>query len=404
LQKTLAFKDIDVFDGIRMERQKTVLVDGATISAVASDGKVPEGSEIVDGSGKTLLPGLFDSHVHIEGEASLAQSLVFGVTTVLDMFCERKTAVEMRRFSSDASRQIADLRSAVTLVTAPGGHGTEYGVVIPTISGPEEADSFVDQRLSEGSDYIKIVYDDGASYGRPFPTIDKRTMAAVVKAAHSRGKLAVVHSLSLAFAADSLESGADGLVHLFIDRVPDARFESLFLDRRRFVIPTLTVLESVCGVPGGEALLSETDFGEYLSEDSAKTLSSLPRKPREVSPSYSVPKETVRVLRRLGVPILAGSDAPNPGTTYGASLHRELYLLVQAGLTPEEALASATSVPAKVFGLPDRGRIAPGLRADLLMVRGDPSDRIENTRDIAGIWRLGSRVERKPSHKADPSV
>ena len=105
--------------------------------------------------------------------------------------------------------------------------------------------------------------------------------------------------------------------------------------------------------------------------------------------------DSVRGLRAAGVTILAGTDVPNPGTAQGASLHGEMELLVEAGLTPAEALRAATSAPAEVFGLKDRGRIAPGLRADLVLVEGDPSLDIRATRAIVGIWKAGSAVERR---------
>ena len=86
------------------------------------------------------------------------------------------------------------------------------------------------------------------------------------------------------------------------------------------------------------------------------------------------------------------SAAPNPGTAHGASVHRELELLVRAGLSPVEALHAATAAPADAFGLDDRGRIAPGMKADL--VRGDATRDVLATRDLAGIWKDGVRVER----------
>ena len=102
----------------------------------------------------------------------------------------------------------------------------------------------------------------------------------------------------------------------------------------------------------------------------------------------------VRQMRRAGVPILAGTDSPAPGSSNGASLHQELELLVKAVLSPTEALAAATSVPARIFGLKDRGRIAPGLRADLLLVRGDPTRDITATRDIVAVWKAGVAMTR----------
>ena len=99
-------------------------------------------------------------------------------------------------------------------------------------------------------------------------------------------------------------------------------------------------------------------------------------------------------MKKAHVPILAGTDADNPTTSHGASIHRELELLVHSGLTPQEALAAATSVPASAFHLEDRGVIAPGKRADLLLVKGDPTRDIRATRDIVSVWKLGVENDR----------
>jgi imidazolonepropionase-like amidohydrolase len=115
---------------------------------------------------------------------------------------------------------------------------------------------------------------------------------------------------------------------------------------------------------------------------------------------FSYALESARRLHEAGVALLAGTDANNaPGracpVVHGAALHRELELLVAAGLSPAAALAAATSAPADRFGLSDRGRIAPGLRADLLLVAGDPASDITATRAIRGIWRRGVRFDRE---------
>jgi imidazolonepropionase-like amidohydrolase len=97
---------------------------------------------------------------------------------------------------------------------------------------------------------------------------------------------------------------------------------------------------------------------------------------------------------RSGVPLLAGTDAPSPGATYGASAHGELELLVGAGLTPVQALTAATSAAAKAFRLSDRGRVERGRRGDLVLVEGDPTRDVLATRRIVGVWKKGVRVER----------
>ncbi|HEX9136960.1 MAG TPA: amidohydrolase family protein, partial [Nitrospirota bacterium] len=100
-------------------------------------------------------------------------------------------------------------------------------------------------------------------------------------------------------------------------------------------------------------------------------------------------------LAAAHVRILAGTDAGNPGTAPGISMHGELEYLVKAGLIAKQALAAATSVPASTFHLTDRGRIASGLRADLVLVNDDPTAEITATRDIVEVWKEGTSVDRQ---------
>jgi imidazolonepropionase-like amidohydrolase len=99
--------------------------------------------------------------------------------------------------------------------------------------------------------------------------------------------------------------------------------------------------------------------------------------------------EALRQLIAAKVVVLAGTDAPAPGTTYGASVHGEMELLVKGGMSPVQALAAATSATARTFRLSDRGVIKPGKRADLLLVQGDPTKNILDTRNIVAVWKRG---------------
>ncbi len=289
----------------------------------------------------------------------------------------------------------ADLFSAGTLVTAPGGHGTEYGVPIPTITGPEQADAFVAARVAEGSDYIKIVYDDGSELGLPWKSIDAATLAAVIRAAKAQKKQAVVHILAREFARAAIAAGADGLVHLFVDKPVDEALVREAARRGVFVVPTLTVLESTNrNNQGNAALADDPELAPYLTPEDRRALRSSFPGPTAPADALSIPRDTVKALKAAGVRILVGTDSGNPGTSHGASVHRELALLVAAGLTPEEALAAATAVSADAFGLSDRGRIVPGRRADLVLVDGDPTTDILATRKIAGVWKQGHAVDR----------
>ncbi len=393
--QSLLFRNVRVFDGTRATPAQDVLIENGRITQVARSITAPTGATVIDGVGKTLLPGLIDAHTHV-WPGTLESALAFGVTTELDMFSDpaaARTAREQQAAGTATGR--ADMYSAGTLVTAPGGHGTEYGMQIPTIASPEAAQQFVDARIAEGSDYIKIVYDNGGTYGMTVPTISKETLRAVIAAAHARQRLAIVHIGDLAGARDAVAMGADGLVHLFVDQAPDVGFAAFVAQHRAFVIPTLTVLKSISGVPGGAGVLNDPLMAPYLSRTDVTMLGqAFPRRPNGPATSYAAAVETVRGLRRAGVTILAGTDAANPGTAHGASMHGELALLVEAGLTPTEALAAATSVPARTFRLADRGRIADGLRADLVLVDGDPTADITATRAIVGIWKAGVRFDR----------
>jgi imidazolonepropionase-like amidohydrolase len=397
----LVIRDVRVFDGERVLERASVLVRDGKIVSVAKNIEAPAGARVIDGAGKTLLPGLFDAHTHVIAPDALKQALVFGVTTELDMFTSQAQAAQIKKDQAAGKLlDYADLRSAGTLATAPGGHGTEYGLKIPTIASPEEAQAFVDARIAEGSDYIKIIYDDGSAYGLKFPTVSQATLAALIAAAHQRGRLAVVHISTLPDARTAIEAGADGLAHVFADQPPDPEFARLVAAHHAFVIPTLSVLHSVCGTAAGVALARDQRLAPYLPQAEIGNLEAVPSFRVASKAGCAAIGETVRRLKAAGVPLLAGTDAPNAGTVHGVSLHGELELLVEAGLTPLEALSAATSVPADRFRLPDRGRIAPGKRADLLLVNGDPSTDIKATRDIVAVWKAGVPVDREAQRVA----
>lgn len=390
---TFAVTNARIFDGTTSTSRGTIVVRNGRIVAAGPDVQVPKGAQVVDAAGGTLLPGFIDSHAHVFGNA-LERALVFGVTTELDMFMMPGLARQLREEQAKpgGAPGRADLFSAGVLATSPGGHGTQYGMPIATLARPEEAEAWVDARIAEGSDYIKIVREDFSAYGGERATLDHATIAAIVQAAHRRGKLAVVHVSTAADARAVLAAGADGLVHLFSDRLPDTDFARIAAERKAFVVPTLTVLSSSNGVPGGKPLVEDPRIRGYLLPDETANLQRAFQ--ARTAGGMPVAFETVRRLKAAGVPILAGTDAFNPGTSHGAAMHRELELLVEAGLSPAEALAAATSAPARAFRLEDRGRIAPGLRADLVLVAGDPTRDITATRNIVRIWKGGVPVER----------
>src|SRR5215475_8909061 len=179
-----AIRDVRLFDGVQTSEHRTVFVEKGKIVRIGNNSmKLEAATATINGTGMTLLPGLIDSHVHIGTPVrdALRDALTFGVTTELDMFTDADRLKEIKAIAAEDPPDVADIRSAGIGATVPGGHPTEMGgPQIPTISEPGEAQAFVDARIAEGSDYIKIIHDDGKTYGFTIPTISKETMAAVI--------------------------------------------------------------------------------------------------------------------------------------------------------------------------------------------------------------------------------
>ncbi len=391
---------VRVFDGVTTFQDTHVAVVGGVIRAVGGEVGAWSRLPVVDGRGATLLPGLIEAHAHPENAEDLREALRFGVTTVLDMATTRVSERELFAVRSAAAvaTDVADLRSAGFPATAPGGHGTEYSQTFPTIASVSEATAFVAARREQGSDYLKIMLNGFRSSTLGVQNLDGPRVTALVKAAHAAGLLAVAHVETLADVELAVSSGVDGLAHVWRIGGADATIVHRVAEHKVFVIPTLGVSDGM--LPGGrESLLNDPRFIGFLS-DGAKEHLTQPFVPKVMSVSvlrsnFDDQVAAVRSLHQAEVSLLAGTDAsPGNATVHGVSLHRELQLLSQSGLKPSEALSAATANTAAAFRLSDRGRLLPGRRADMLLVRGDPTSDLLALRDIAEVWKRGVRVER----------
>jgi len=263
---------------------------------------------------------------------------------------------------------------------------------LPTVNTPQQARRFVTKQAASGADYIKVFIEDGSTIGYPgLPVINQPTLLTAISTAHELGKLVIAHATTADGARRAIASGVDGLAHLFLD-APTPGLIDAIVASGVFVVPTLVTLSTAFGM-GAAALAADPRVRNRLSpvwlESLTRSMDSYPQG------NLQVAFASVAALHDAGVDLLAGSDVSDPlpmlgGLAHGASLHHELQLLVQAGLTPVAALRAATSVPARRFSLTDRGRIAPGMRADLLLVDGDPATNIDDTLSTRAIWRRGA--------------
>lgn len=345
----------------------SVAVDGGVIVDRAC------GAEF-DGRGGYLLPGLIDTHVHVDHPDHLAAGLRWGVTTMLDMGTPRWDALRALRDNDDDTR--ADLRGVSSPACAPRGTAVRKMryPASTAVRGPGDAARWIAERLDQDPDYIKIVLEEELPF-RPKP-LSPDTVAALVAHAHRAGKEVVVHAASSRAYTVALDAGADVITHAPIRDTVSADLARRVAASGTAVSPTLVMMRAVLS-----AL-------------------KLPFTPRSLNFAHTV--ASTRALHRAGATIVLGTDANADDTAparvaHGASAHDELALLVDAGLSPSEALSAATSRAAAVFGLDDRGSIATGKRADLLLVARDPTGDITATRDIIGVWKRGVAAPAPPT-------
>jgi len=337
----LAVVGAAVFDGAGgpPARDRTVVAAGGVITRVGPAAAVdpPAGAVVVDGAGGTLLPGFVDAHVHLDFYPP-AQVLAGGVTTVRDLGWPAERLAALAAAAAAPGAASPRLLTAGQIVTVPGGYPTRAAWAPPgtarPVDGPAEAEAAVAELAEAGAAVIKVALDD-----RVGPTLPAPVLAALVRAAGEGGLGVTAHVGTAAEAAKALAAGVGELAHWPFDPrpLPDALVDAL--------------AESVVAVP---------------------TL--------HIDPSPARRAGVRRFVARGGR-VVYGTDLGNQGPPPAVDTE-ELRLLVEAGLHPGQALAAATSLAAAHLGLAGTGRVAPGQRADLLVVDGDP------LADLAALSRV----------------
>jgi imidazolonepropionase-like amidohydrolase len=398
-----------------------VVIDGDRILAVgpADATAIPADARHIDVRGKWLLPGLIDAHVHFFQSggaytrpdilnlrtirpydqevaalraavpATLARTLASGITTVVDVggpywtFAVREIAAR-----TPAAPRVAVTGPLLTTYLPP-----EIAVADPPmvrIAAPEQARAEVRRLVAQRPDLIKIWFVRAG--------VDISPQVAWVRAAidetHAAGVRIAVHATELRVARAVVEAGADVLVHGVDEFVVDAPFVFQLQAQGVVYTPTLAVVEGYARALGlaFRPTAMESRAGDPAAIESLLQLAQLPARGLRATPVPPIDPESAANLRRLrdgGVIITAGSDAGNIGTLHGPGLHRELELMVQAGLTPMEVLVAATGNGAALLRNDQIGTVAAGKIADLLLLDADPLADIRNTTRIWRVVRAG---------------
>jgi imidazolonepropionase-like amidohydrolase len=404
----LILEHVRYFDGKKLAETPELHIRNGRITSlrpVQTSGPVRRMSV----QGKYVIPGLADAHVHISGSPAfpfvfvqpllnLNSSLLCGVTTNVDLFSPEAQMSVLRDAAAASAARYSRVLTAGPILTAPGGHGTEYGVPTRTITSVDEARRFTEEVIASGADLLKVCYE---AETHPEHSLTEEMVRMIVKTAHGKGEKVVVHINSAREALDCIRAGVDGLAHIPVDALTDADIATI-KKSGAFVIPTMVVYTSIFDGHTTDymtdSLLWRTAQPDYLEKFGREATRPIPlpesyfsRFLKEHPPAF---RENLRKLIAAGVPILAGTDAGNYAVFYGYSLLRELEQYCAAGMTPAAALHSASGALTLLFPELRTGRIAPEYEADLVVLNSNPLENIAAVRDIAFVLHKGERAQK----------
>ena len=394
----------------------SVVVSGGRIAAVGTNLAIPADLRVIDGAGKTLIPGLFDLHTHLPyapvsgfsgGWAKhLAAYLYCGVTSVVDFGSYPEMFAPMRRLINEGAVRGPRIHFAAR-IAPPYGHGLEGGrgdYFTAAVLEPRDAKPAIDALLASKPDAVKI-FTDGWRYGYapPMASMTREAIAAVVEQAHLHGLEVLTHTVTVQGAKDAAAAGVDVIAHGVGDGPIDAELVELLRGNNVTYAPTLAVYQ-----PKGRDILDPLLAATL--EPAARQRMNPPLEPPNDSsslvgdyPDPGTPRakrwralvENNRALAEADVTFGVGTDAGVTNAWHGWATLRELRLLVHGGLTPLEALTAATGQSAAALGVDgERGRIEPGKAADFVLIDGDPHREIADVAKIERVFLGGEEVDR----------
>jgi enamidase len=386
-----------------------IIIEGKRIKHVGSEIRYPEDANIIDLHNLTIIPGLIDCHLHLGGLTSDKPGKAIGKVSLIDMASffwdysrnyahRRQLAIENGvttiRSAGDHYPHIIRLRDKIATgklsgprifapgptITAPGGHpagtiykGNRYIIknAIRQIADIENAREEVKKLAKGGVDCIKAIYSDidPMDVNHSVPKLSLNVLEALADEAHQHNLRLMVHTGSPKETMDAVKAGADSIEHGILPGGESTEFDDelirMMIDKGTYFIPTIAIAWAY----------KETYPGVFSSL-----------------------KQTFKKLHDAGVNIAAGTDSGTPGVVIGRGLHKELELMVEAGINPMAAIMAGTRNAADNLGKGgELGTIEKGKLADMIVVSGNPLEEIGKTRDIKMVIKDGGIVVNKLS-------
>ncbi len=392
----------------------------------ATEVTVPAGAEVVDLSGKTIMPGIIALHAHLArtttglnthaenfNEENLRDRLnlyaEYGVLHTVSLGSDKPLVYEVR----DRQRQ-GEFFPGARLYTAGRGFGIPQGYPsvqpgvtedtdVNRLSSPEQVPERVEELARNDVEFVKMWVDDSFGTQPPFsPAIYQ----AIIQEAHSHGMRAFAHIFTYENADLLVDAGADGLLHMVRDRPVDAALIDKMKARDVFAIPTLTREEAEFIYAERAPYLDDPFLTDNLPASTIETLASPEFQAEQAADPYLedwgpillTAQRNLKTMHDAGVKIGFGSDSGQPRRFEGYFEHREMELMVEAGLTPLEVIQIASKNSAEILGIDaDYGTIEPGKMAEFLVLSANPLDNISNTKTLEQVWQRGQKiVDRNP--------
>jgi imidazolonepropionase-like amidohydrolase len=408
----VAFTHVRLIDGYGrppFDNATLVFQDGRIVAVNAG---VPKAAQVIDGTGKTIIPGLISAHIHlglVKGikvesanytreniAAQLAQYARYGVTSVCSLGVNKDLIYDIRK---ENPRVLTVGRGIGVPNGAPPMKVDDDQVYRPKTA--EEARGYVQQEASHHPDVIKIWVDD---LGGTAPKMDPEIYKAVIDEAHKLHLRVAAHVYYLADANALLEAGLDIIAHSVRDQPVDWALISKLKRRSIPYIPTLELDESFFIYADKPELLQDPFLARGLSPELRNQLADpLWRKKIEDDPKIKRNRDAEKIaavnlkkLRDAGVTIGFGTDSgATPLRIPGFAEHREMELMVAAGMTPLDVIVAATKTNAAILREHDAGTLEAGKRADFIVLNANPLDDIRNTRKIDAVWLAGQKVDQE---------
>jgi imidazolonepropionase-like amidohydrolase len=407
-------------NGSAVLENATILAERGAITRIARSGEIaaPAGATRIDLAGKTVMPAIIATHVHPGFQSGLTyvaenfkretilddlnRALYFGVSTVMSQGVERgEVMYQIRTEQAEGRLGGARLMLAGRGMGAPnaGPGNPVYANFAYEVTTEEQARSNVRELAAKKVDAVKIWVDDRGGRAPKLPISISR---AAIDEAHKAGLKIAAHIFYHDDAVALAEAHIDSFAHLVRDKVMSDELIALTIKNKVYVMPNIgspergiyTTPAPWLDEPYLAGLLRDTVAPEVIERVRNAHVKRDPALAERNSKNYDILKRSVAKLGAAGAYVILGSDTGLEDHFFGYAEQKEMELMVQAGMTPSQVIVAATSRAAEYLGLTDRGLLAPGKRADLLVLDGNPLDDIRNSRRIAKLYLAGAELDR----------